>query len=634
MQALLAAALLASGGPAGDSDAAYLAELQGAARARRLDLHRGWLRLGHWRPTLLGGRESEVVGAEFFLAPRGRVDPAAELQATLAGLFEPEPADEKAMHPQCRFPARLAYLVGALGVDPARLPSRACPRLAEWWSRTRAAGATLVFSSYYLNNPASAFGHTFLRLDRSPFAAPGQRLELADQGVDYAAAVDTGNALLYAAKGLLGLFRGEWSARPYFYKVREYADFESRDLWEYELDLTPAAVASLVAHLWELGGTWFRYYYLTQNCSYQIVAALEAAEPRLDLVSHLGPVVIPADTVMALYRNPGLVRAVRYRASSRTQLEKRVAPLDGPARDAVLALAASPDAPLPAGLGPEERAAILDAALDLVDVRQGQAIIRGEERALARRQQLLLRRSAVPVISPPLEVAPPPGGGPDRGHGSARAEAAAGASRADGPVALLGWRLALHDLGDPPAGYAPGSQLEFLKVRARAGGRHGGTLRLDQAELVEVGTLTPLDRLDPRISFRARLGAERIRDGGCRSCVAGRAEMGGGGTVAAGPLSLALTGDATLDGAPDLSGLGGSGFRLGVGPTAILRLAGGQRASLLASASWRHWPRARPDAGWDLAAQARLHLGRVSLFLEGRRLPADREALLGVQLFH
>jgi len=634
MQALLAAALLASGGPAGGSDAAYLAELQGAARARRLDLDRGWLRLGHWRPTLLGGMESEVAGAEFFLAREGRTDPAAELEATLAGLFEPEPADEKVMHPQCRFPARLAYLARGLGVDPARLPPRACPRLAEWWSRTQAAGVTLVFSSYYLNNPASAFGHTFLRLDRRPFAAPGQRLELADQGVDYAATVDTGNALLYAAKGLLGLFRGEWSARPYFYKVREYADFESRDLWEYELDLPPATVAHLVAHLWELGGTWFRYYYATQNCSYQILGALEAADPRLDLVSHLGPVVIPADTVKALYRNPGLVRAVHYRPSARTQLEKRLAPLDGPARDGVLALAASPEAPLSEGMGPEKRAAILDAALDLLDVRQGGAIVRGEEAAVARRQGLLLRRSAVPVVSPPLEVAPPPGGGPDRGHGSERTEAAAGASRAEGPVALLGWRLALHDLGDPPAGYAPGSQLEFLKVRVRAGGRHGGTLRLDLAELVEVATYTPLDRLDPRISFRARAGAVRVRDGGCSSCVAGRAEVGGGGTVAAGPLALALSADASLEGAPDLAGLAGSSFRLGVGPTAVLRLAGGQRTSLLASAAWRHYPRARPEAGWDLSAQARLHLGRVSLFLEGRGVPADREALLGLHLFH
>ncbi|HEY5678025.1 MAG TPA: DUF4105 domain-containing protein, partial [Myxococcales bacterium] len=111
---------------------------------------------------------------------------------------------------------------------------------------------TLVFSSYYLNNPASAFGHTFLRLNKAAAAQSGRRFELVDSGIDYAATADTHNAILYAFKGLTGLFQGHWNNYPYFYKVREYADYESRDLWEYDLDLTPQETARLVAHLWEL----------------------------------------------------------------------------------------------------------------------------------------------------------------------------------------------------------------------------------------------------------------------------------------------------------------------------------------------------------------------------------------------
>ena len=45
----------------------------------------------------------------------------------------------------------------------------------------------MVFSSYYLNNPASAFGHTFLRLNREEVASGGERLDLIDQAVDFAA---------------------------------------------------------------------------------------------------------------------------------------------------------------------------------------------------------------------------------------------------------------------------------------------------------------------------------------------------------------------------------------------------------------------------------------------------------------
>src|SRR5205814_8251235 len=100
----------------------------------------------------------------------------------------------------------------------------------------------------------------------------------------FAAVADTSNAMLYALARPVGSCRGEFVARPYFYKVREYADFESRDLWEYELALDGRKLALLVAHLWELGQTWFDYYYATENCSYQILGALEAADPEADQI--------------------------------------------------------------------------------------------------------------------------------------------------------------------------------------------------------------------------------------------------------------------------------------------------------------------------------------------------------------
>lgn len=629
---LALALAVAAAGPSPDP---YAAELVARARRERLAKDRRWLRLGHWRHRLLGGFESEADGAGFFLSPRGRVDPSAELEATVEGFFAPEPADPAVQHPQCRFPARLAFAVDRLGLDPARLPRRDCPRLAEWWERTQARGVTLVFSSYYMNNPASAFGHTFLRLDRGAFLRPGERVELVDQGIDYAATVDTDNAVLYALKGLLGFFPGEFSARPYFYKVREYADFESRDLFEYELDLSPKAVALLVAHLWELGSTWFDYYYLTENCSYHILGALEAADPDVVLLDHVGKVTIPADTVKALFRNPGLVKAVRYRPSARTTLEHRVAPLSPAERELVLALADRPATPLPTGLSPDERARVLDAALDLVDVRLGKAVIRAEPAALALRQALLERRSAVPVASPPLEIRPPAQGGPERGHGSTRAGIGGGGSRREGGFALLDWRLALHDQVDPPAGFSPATQLEFLKTRLRWDARGaGGRLRLDEALLVAASSMTPLDRLDPHVSWKMSAGASRVRDRGCPDCVAADLEAGGGATLGAGPLALMLTADALLQAAPDLRGAGGSAFRPGVGPAAALRLLGGERAALLATAAWRWLPGASPDRTWDLSAQGRLHLGRVSLFAEGRKTPRDREVLGGVQLFY
>ncbi len=642
MRQLIAIALIVAA-PSGRADTpatepSYLDELLAAARAQGLAYDAAWLRLGHWRPRLLGGYESEADGPDFFLSHIGKRDPEAELESTLRGFFAPgleTPADARADHPQCRFPARFGFLAQALRFDPFRLPPRRCARFEAFWQRVGGRSAAFVFSSYYLNNPASAFGHTFLRLGKADPGAPGQRFDLIDQGVDYAATVDTGNALLYAFKGLTGMFRGQFTARPYFYKVREYADYESRDLWEYELALSPGELAMLVGHLWELGQTWFDYYYVTENCSYHILGALEAASPRLQLLSHVGKITLPADAVKALFANPGLVRGVRFRPSSRTQLEARAAQLPGPQLDDV-ALLADGGEPAAFARAPEsERVRVLDTALDLVDVRHGRAIIEGNDPdADALRQRLLERRSTIAVPSEPLAVAAPPSGGPERGHGFLRVGVGAGFSSADGPLAVLAGRVALHDLTDPPIGFSPRTQLEFLKLRLSLATR-SRSVRLDEASLVEATSLNVFDRFERRVSWKMRAGAARVEDAGCRGCVAGRFEVGGGPAILTrgDALALAVTADTELLAAPDLHGAGGTGVRPGIGPGGLVRLLAGDRGAILGTAAWRWLPFASPRTAFRLGAIARLHLGAISLAAEWRRTPLAHEVAFSVQLY-
>ncbi|HEX8907648.1 MAG TPA: DUF4105 domain-containing protein, partial [Anaeromyxobacteraceae bacterium] len=552
---------LSPGGGEREISARYLAELVATARARRLSEALAWRRLIHYRSTWLGGVESDADGPAFFLAPSGKRDPQAELEATLAGFFAP-PApspDPKGQHPQCQFPARLAWLSAELGIDRARLPAPPCPRLDEFRARVQARSVTLVFSSYYLNNPASAFGHTFLRLNKTAAPEAAKHFQLVDFGVDYAATVDTGNVLLYAVKGLTGFFHGNWNHYPYFYKVREYADYESRDLWEYDLALTPAETDLLVAHLWELGSTWFDYYYLTENCSHGVLAALEAAAPRLELLRHLGLIVLPADTVKALFENPGLVGAVHFRPSIRTQFLTRAAALSPRERDALQALAAEPGAPTP-GLTPPEQAHALDAALDWVDFAHAKELLDAKVTPAADlKQRLMQRRSAVPVQSEDLVVPPVLAQQPQLGHGSLRMGVGGGASTRSGPLAVYDFRLALHDLADPPTGYPALAQIEFLPVRVRYEPRHDA-LRLERALLVDVFSLNSFSRFDQHITWRAALGADTVRDAGCPGCLAGVAQLGGGlaqAVLGDAVTAYALT-EAELAAAPALQGLDGS----------------------------------------------------------------------------
>ncbi len=610
-------------------DAAYLGEL--VAKAQRLHLAEdpAWLRLGHWRLRLLGGWKSQADGRAFFRSPRGKTDPAAELEATLGGFFDTGPYANELDDAFCRFPARFAFLASRLGFDPSRLPARRCPRLEDFLGRLAPQSVTLVFSSYYLSSAASAFGHTFLRMNKADTAREGRAFELLDYAVDYSATVDTKNAVLYALKGLLGFFKGQFNHYAYYYKVREYADAESRDLWEHDLALAPEEVAMLAAHLWELGGTWFDYFYLDENCSYHVLGALEAAAPRLDLLSHVGStIVLPSDTIKALFRNPGLVKGVHYRPSIRTQFEARLGELDGPGRRMLEALARDPAAPFPDDLGQGDRAAALDAAVDLVDLGHARDLVIGQAPEAAReRQRLLERRSAIRFPSPPLEIPPPPGDAPSAGHGSARASLGGGWSREDGGLALLDARLALHDLADPPGGYPPLAQLEFLPVRLRYVPREK-RLEVDEAWAVRIVSLRGASRFDLRPSWRMRVGAATVRDGACSSCLAGQVEMGAGLAVAKlGALDLYAGVDMAVEASGHLDGIEGLPVRAGVGPGGLARLRLGNRATVLADARLRWLPAARPVMTWDLRGTIRLNLSHTfSLSLEARRTPGDDEA--------
>jgi hypothetical protein len=611
-----------------------LAALVARARAERLADDPGWLALGHWRPTAIGGFESEVDGPAFFRAPRGKTDPAAELDATLAGFLAPPspPGADELDDAACRFPARLAFLAARLGLDPAALPPRSCPRRDDFLARLSPQAVTLVFSSYYLDNPSSAFGHTLLRLDKAEQARGGRHFELLDYGINFAATPDTGNAILYAVKGVFGLFKGEFTAYAYYYKVREYSEAESRDLWEYDLALEPAEVDLLARHLWELGGTWFDYWYLDENCSYHLLGALEAAAPRLGLLARVrAGVVLPADTVKAVYRTPGLVARVRYRPSIRSQFRARTAALAGnrTALDALAALDADPASPLPPALSIPEQAAILDAAADLVDLRHFRRLVVGEDpAAAAARQTLLERRSALRVPSTPLEVPVPEDRAPQLGHGSARLGVGAGASRDLGAFGALDLRVALHDLADPQEGYPELASIEFLPTRLRlyAG---GGRVELEDLSLVRIASVNPLDRFDRKPSWTFRVGATTVRDAGCDRCLAGIGAIGGGlaATGLLGGVDLLATADVDVEGAPSLSGIEGVGVRVGLGPSALLRVRAGPHLSLLASGGWRWLPGADPDRTWTGSVTLRFHVARdFSIALDARADPSDASA--------
>jgi hypothetical protein len=515
---------------------AYLVKLQKAASDQRLWERRQWQVLLHYRPRRLGGGvESQVDDAAFFLSPSGKFDPRAELDATLAGFFAPPDPEEGTEPLQCKFIARYQWLKQELGFDAEYLPEYACPQFEDWLAEMDPEAVTLVFPVAYLNNPASMFGHTLLRIDSKKRSA---ETRLLDFTVNYAAETREKPGLSYAMKGLFGGYEGGFSVAPYYAQVKRYGDIENRDIWEYHLTLSHEEVRRMLMHAWELRSASLDYYFLDENCSYQLLSLLEAARPSLHLLDRFGLWAIPADTVRAVADEKDLISATTFRPSRRTVLQERTKHLDPALQNIAKCIGddrCPADTAAREGLSLPDQAKVLELAMEYVGYRYA---VQKEDTAEndPRLMQILTARSKldVPPQTPWIEK---PSESPDQGHRSGRAEISYGYEN-DRQYVQLGLRPALHDLLDPPGGYIDGAELEFLDAAGRYYVRDD-QLVLEYLDFVDIVSIPARDRFIKPWSWRAKVSLQRMQFDDDDRPLTGNVNSGAG-------LSYKISQDATV----------------------------------------------------------------------------------------
>jgi hypothetical protein len=505
----------------------YLEELVNLAHRAKLADDREWQLLLHYRENIFGGQTSEQDDPGFFMSPDGKTDPQAELDATLKQFFSDELVGRSKQPAQCAFIARYHWLRERLKFDDSRLQKMPCQRFDRWFNEFEAQSITLIFASAFLNNPASMFGHTFLRIDQK---GQTEQTRILAYTINYAAYVPPDAGIAYPILGIFGGYSGYFSTYPYYLKVQEYRDFENRDIWEYRLNFTENQVRRLLMHAWELGNAAFDYFFFKENCSYHLLALLEYADPTLHLTDEFLFWTVPAETVRLIASKPGLVSSIAYRPSRSNVIRRKRESLSFHER----ALADRITQDLGALMSPEfaqlsltRKAFLLDLASDYLRYRMDTADspppdLKEQNRAI------LTARSQLRIPSEPFSIVPF-AKQPELGHKTSRASVGSG-WRNDDTFEEFTVRAGYHDLLDPEIGYTPDAQIELASISLRHYNRADQT-RIERATLANVMSLSPMDSLFHMPSWKINVGMNTIRFGGCQLCSNGVANGGIGAAL-------------------------------------------------------------------------------------------------------
>ena len=434
-----------------DLPASYIKQ----AMTLKLAQQPGWLNLLHYKSNAWGSLISQADDTKFFMAETGAENAQAELEADLRGFFSAvDTAGNIAQikrHPQCRFPARLHWLNQQLNFADS-LPKIECSKFNEWKQQWNATQITLLFPSMYLGNPASMFGHTFIRFDtegKSPLLSPT---------LSYAAASDKNDSLIvFSLKGIFGGYAGRFSMQPYYETLREYSDIEQRDIWEYKLNLTQVETAQLIRHLWEVSGVHFDYFFLRENCAFRLLALLDVAREGIDMSLTTHPIyAIPVDTVRDI-QQAGLVEDKKYRPATHNKIKQIAAQMDQSSRSAALSIV-------------DQSLSIKALSKNLSEVQQAEVLelvneILGQEKIVNQelQMQVLSARSQLPVKTSEIKFSAI---SPEESHDSARWNVGIGEYENE-RFYEIGLRLNFHDALDPIQGFPEGVSINVLEPQFR-----------------------------------------------------------------------------------------------------------------------------------------------------------------------
>jgi len=291
----------------------------------------------------LNQNKSGILTDSFFLATGESKNPLSELFATLSAFSKTSIVDFPDQHPQCLFRARYYFLNSRLNLKELGITPQPCPGFDAFEYNGGTKSISLVFASGYFGNPASYYGHFLLKLNPANDGITDLEKTTINFGAIYP---PDENMPIYIVKGVFGGYESNFQQQQYYKQSLNYGEVDLRDVWEYELNLTKYEVDLLTAHLWELLGVKYRYYFFNRNCAYRIAAVIELVlETKITDTKH--PWQIPQQIVQQLlsteHHERPLIKNVRYIPSRQSRLYQRFYKLSKYEKDWLFKLANNND---------------------------------------------------------------------------------------------------------------------------------------------------------------------------------------------------------------------------------------------------------------------------------------------------
>ena len=443
-----------------------------------------WLFLGHYEKSIFG--YSSAFRGPLFIHEEGFDSPEAELLATVTAFFSDsaELTKKYGRHPQCQFLARRKWLIEKLEIKPYEILP--CPERESWKKQLGATSASLIFAASDLGNPASSFGHTFLKLINP---ANAKNKDLIDYGVNYAADGDESEGFFYAFKGLFGMYSGRFTMLPYHQKIREYLNLEGRDIWEYQLALSADEVDELISHLLELDGSVSPYYFFSNNCSYQLLVALDAIRPELELSRRHSGWVNPIDTLKTFNRSKNFIIGKKYKQSLKTDYLSSFLKLNSRQKELLNDVIEYSEVSLPAELKNSEKSAVYETAVKYLAVKA----YRTQKDFDNEKYRISTLRAALGKVK--SDEGERDTISPDHSHDSSAWYLGYGKNEVS-EFTSLKFRATFHDIEQPDAGIVPFSQntLGAIEIRHYSDIKKLIVERVTILNLINTNPVTPLDR--------------------------------------------------------------------------------------------------------------------------------------------